>query len=504
VSRSTLLLAALAVLVAAALVTVLCFPGLFKSQEQSVDDLVRRAMKQWRIPGLALAVVHDDRIVCLKGYGVRAADESGAVTADTLFPLASCTKSFTTLAMGMLVDEGKMAWDDPVRSHLPDFHLSDPLADAGATLRDLVTHRTGVATHDLLWYYSPFDLRERVRRAGKLEQARPFRSGLQYQVVLFGAAGLAVGRASGGTWQDYVQQRILDPLEMASSRCTFPGEAPGRDLASPHRKEPAGQVAVVPRYPLEAPDPAGSLHSTARDLANYLRFQLGDGTWEGRRLISAEQLAATHTPQVVVPGAGYVARMNPETLFVHVGMGWVVQDYRGKLLVMHGGAIDGFRTHVTLVPEARLGIAVLSNLGGTLACLALSNELVDLLLGLPTRDWSTYYMELFRDGERQDEARARALRERRSPGAKPPRPLAAYEGVYRDSAYGDCRITAESGQLIWSWGQNHCRLEYLEDETFLATVGPLVDAPFVFTPGPGETSASFRAMNRVFERVKGE
>src|SRR5262249_27706074 len=158
--------------------------------------------------------------------------------------------------------------------------------------------------------------------------------------------------------QAFVEKRILGPLEMKASRCTFPADNPKAELASPHHKE-GGKVATLPRYPLTEPDPAGSIHSTARDLARYLRFQLGDGTWQGQGLISAESLAEPHTPQVVLRRVGGARLINPETLFLHYGMGWIVQDYRGKLLVMHGGSIDGFRAHLTLVPEARLGIALL-------------------------------------------------------------------------------------------------------------------------------------------------
>jgi CubicO group peptidase (beta-lactamase class C family) len=484
----------------AALGGLYCFPALLHSQDRAADQLVKRTMKQWKIPGLALAVVQDDNVVYLKGFGERQLGTSAPITPDTVFPIASCTKSFTTLAMGMLVDEGKMGWDDPVRKHLPDFHLSDAHADALVTLRDLVTHRTGVATHDLLWFQSPWSLEERVKRAGKLEQARPFRSGFQYQVVLFGAAGLAVGSASGTTWQSFVQQRILDPLAMKSSWCAFPGERSSAELASPHVKGPSG-IVVAPRYPLDEPDPAGSIHSTARDLAEYLRFQLGDGTWHGQRLISAESLAEPHTAQVVLRLEGAARAMNPETLFLHYGMGWVVQDYRGKLLVMHGGSIQGFRAHLTLVPEARLGLALLNNFDSGLANLALSNSLVELFLGLPAKDWSTYYLELSEQTEAEERARAKELRDRRAKDGGPGHPLASYVGTYEDSAYGTSQIDEEDGKLVWRWGKMKIPLEPYEEDTFLANYGPLVDAVFEFGRGKGGSIETLRAMDRVFRRV---
>jgi CubicO group peptidase (beta-lactamase class C family) len=465
---------------------------------KAIDDVAKRTMKQWQTPGLALVVVHDDRVVYLKGLGVREVHKPDLVTADTVFPLASCSKSFTTLAMGMLVDEGKLDWDEPVRKHVPYFHLADKLADADVTLRDLVTHRTGVGSHDLLWYATPWTLEERIRRVGKLDLDMPFRAGFRYQVVLFGAAGVAVGNASKSSWQDFVQERILDPLKMKSSRCTQPPANEGNQ-ASPHRKGEDGKVATTPRFAFTAPDPAGSIHSTARDLASYLRFQLGEGKWNGKQLISAESLAEPQTAQVVLRRAGAAKLMNPETQFLHYGMGWIVQDYRGKRVLMHGGSIDGFRIHLTLVPEARLGIALLNNLDGGFANLALSNSVLDLFLGAPAKDWSTYYLEVFEAGEREDRARAKELRNQR--GAKgPPRALQDYVAVYEDAAYGSCKIELDKNGLIWNWEKLRAPLEYFQGDVFLANYGPLVDTAFIFTASKDGTVESFRAMGRVFRR----
>ncbi len=471
-----------------------------QAHDAALDALARRAMKQWRIPGLAIAVVRDDRVLYLKGLGLRELGKPDPVTPDTIFPLGSCTKSFTTLAMGMLVDEGKLDWDDPVRRRVPWFHLADACADESVTLRDLVTHRTGVGSHDLLWYRSPWDLEERIRRAGKLELSRPFRTAFQYQAVLFSVAGLAVGRASGGTWEDFVQQRILDPLEMKASLCALPEGAAKRELASPHREGADDKVAVVPRYPMATPDPTSTLHSTARDLTNYLRFQLGDGAWKGRRLISAESLAEPHTPQLVLRRVGLAKAMNPETLFLHYGMGWVVQDYRGKLLVMHGGAIDGFRVHLTLVPEAHLGIAILANVEGAFLTLALNNGLVDHLLGLPTRDWDGYYAALHDEQMRDERARAKALRERLAQSRGALRPLSAYAGTYHDDAFGDCRVEVRKGKLVWTWTSQRCELEHLQGDVFVGSNDLLNDAMFVFTPGPGGRAQTLHVLDRSFER----
>ena len=482
-----------------ALIGLLFCPGAARAQKAAIDELARTAMKQWQIPGLALVVVHNDKIVYREGFGVRTLGKPDPVTDDTVFPIASCTKSFTTLAMGMLVDDGKLDWDDPVKKHVPYFRLSDPCADAAVTLRDLVAHRTGVGSHDLLWYGVDWPLEKRIRQACQLDLAMPFRSSFRYQVIYFGAAGVAVGNASKSTWEDFVQGRILTPLEMKATRCAFPADK-DVELASPHRRGEDGKVTVIPRYPLGEPDPAGSIHSTARDLANYLRFQLDDGTWKGKRLISKENLAEPQTPQVVLRRQGAARLLNPETLFLHYGMGWVVQDYRGKLLIMHGGSIDGFRAHLTLAPELRLGIALLNNLDGGLANVALSNSIVDLVLGAPPKDWIGYFHELQESGEREDRAHAKQLREKRAKDKPPTAPLKAFVGAYHDAAYGDCKIELEKGRLIWIWEKVRAPLEHFEGDVFLANYGPLVDTAFTFRVEPAGPVSSFRAMDRVFRR----
>jgi CubicO group peptidase (beta-lactamase class C family) len=467
-------------------------------QSQQIDALVKDAMKQWGVPGLALAIVLEDRVVYLKGHGVREWGRPEPVTANTIFPVASCTKPFTSLAVGMLISDGKMSWDDPVRKHVPFFHLSDPLADANVTLRDLLAHRTGVGSHDLLWYKAPWDLEERIRKIGSVELENSFRSRFHYQAILFGTAGYAAGKAFGGDWRDLVQKRVLSPLGMKSSCPVYP-KGPV-ELAMPHRHDARGNIVPMDRYPLDQPDPAGSLHASAGDLSRFVRFQLGDGTWHGQRLIAADQLAETHTAQMVIPRDGFARVMNPATVQISYGLGWIIQDYHGRLLLQHGGAIDGFRAHLSLVPEAKLGIALLNNLDRGFMNLALSNTLIDHVLGLPHRDWNAYYLDIQRREEDQLKARAEALRTARKAGTRPTLPLQAYAGEYREAAYGTCEVSLKEGQLIWLWGNWRCPLRHYEDDIFLAD-GEGMNGPAEFRVGKDGTVRSLKMIGRVFERV---
>src|SRR5262249_31284615 len=218
--------------------------------------------------------VYRGRVIIARGYGVKQLGKKEPVTGDTLFPLASCTKAFTTTAMAMLVDEGKLAWDDPVRKHVPFFRLADPLADAKVTLRDLLCHRTGVASHDLLCYRAPWNLEEQIRRIGKAEPSRSFRSAFQYQSIMFIAAGHGIGTAAATPWGEFVQKRIFTPLDMSSASVTTAAALKSADHAIPHQRNKEGKVEAEPWYRFEEPNPAASVNASARDLSKWLRFQL--------------------------------------------------------------------------------------------------------------------------------------------------------------------------------------------------------------------------------------
>jgi CubicO group peptidase (beta-lactamase class C family) len=472
---------------------------------KAIDAAVRRSLEVWQVPGVAVGIVRDGEVIYLKGHGVREAGGKDAITPDTLFPVASCTKAFTTAAMAILVDEGKMGWDDPVRKHVPFFRLSDPLADANVTLRDLVCHRTGLAGHDLLWYRSPWSVEEIVRRAGRLPLDRPFRTAFQYQSAMFMAAGLAVQSAAGQPWEQFVQKRLLDPLEMKATVFTSTAALRSADCASPHRINGLGRAEVMPRYPLKAPDPAGSIHSSARDLCKWLRFHLDEGSVGERRLVSARELGQTHTPQMVIGLDRHARALWPDTAQMSYGMAWVIQDHRGHKLVSHSGAIDGFRAHLTMVPDQRLGIVILGNLHHTRMNLALSNTLLDLLLGLPRKDWDGLIREALLRGEREEAEKARARKERRHHGTRPSREAAAYAGDYEHPAYGTAHVSVERGRLVWRWNHFGGPLEHFHYDTFVLPDAVLGEPHIVFTLGEDGGVVSMKVlgnMNVEFRRVK--
>lgn len=469
-----------------ALALALLLPLSSTSQAQSldaaaIDAIIQEAMKAWQVPGAAVVIVKGDEVVYLKGHGVRAAGAEPSVTPDTLFAIASTSKAFTTTAIAMLADDGKLAWDDPVRKHVEFFRLADPLADEQVTLRDLVTHRTGLSRNDLLWFGSPWGREEIIRRIGHVPLTKSFRSAYQYQNIMYLTAGVAAGNASKSTWEELVQKRLFDPLGMTGANFSARDAVKAADHSTPHLRSKSGKVETIPWRNIDNVGPAGSINSGVRDLGKWVRFQLGDGTFEKKRLLSARGFAELHAPQVVIPldGASGVSSftrdMNPETNLMSYGLGWVIQDYRGHVLVSHGGSIDGFRSQVALVPRARIGMAILSNLGRTQFPEAVRNSLVDHLLATPKKDWNALLIGLGKKGEAAQEAQLKKREAERHQGTKPSRELASYAGNYEHAAYGTVTVALDEGMLVVQWSNFKLRLEHYHFDTFAGRGDPIVD-----------------------------
>ena len=469
-----------------------------------IDKIVEDALKAWQVPGASIAIVQGDKVVHLKGYGVKEQGTTNPVTPDTLFAIGSTSKAFTTTAMAMLVDEGKMKWDDPVRKHVEFFRLSDPLASEQVTLRDIITHRTGLARHDLLWYRSPWSREEIIRRIGSVKLTRPFRSVWQYQNIMYATAGYAVGAASKSSWEEFVQKRIFDPLGMtgANFSATVAEKAP--DHASPHIKGSDGRVTVIPWFNLDNAGPAGSINAGARDMSKWVRFQLGNGTFEGKRLVSASNMAEMHTPQMVVPvdEAAY-----PYTNMMSYGMAWFIHDYHGQLMIAHTGGIDGFRARVVLLPKQKIGIVILTNssVGTSSASMhvAATNSIVDLLLGLPKTDWNARYGDQVKAMESQAASFEQRRAARRQKDTHPSRELASYAGTYEDAAYGQVNVAVEGGSLVLKWNNFKAKLEHFHYDTFMAKdQSPLGDEMVVFNLGAGGEVEQVSLLGTEFKRVR--
>lgn len=435
--------------------------------ESAVDKVVQEAMKLWQVPGLSIAVVHKDQVVYLKGFGVRELGKTDAVTPDTQFAIGSTTKAFTTTAMAILVDEGKMKWDDPVRKHIDWFKLSDPLADGQVTLRDLVTHRTGVEGHDSLWYGTSLNREEVLRRAAHLPMKHPFRSIWDYNNLMYSAAGYAAGKADGSTWEEVVRKRILDPLGMTNTNFSTTEAIKSADHATPHRKKQK-KVEPIAWRNIDNIGPAGSINAGARDMVKWVRMQLGKGKFEGKRIISAEALAKTHQPQMVVHMEG-LELVFPDSVQTTYAMGWLVQDYHGRPIVEHNGGIDGFSAHVALYPKDKLGIVILANMNEVqIMELGLTQSIADMVLGLPKTNWLARMFVLEGIGNLAKPFSKAGSAKKQHKDTKPSRDLEAYAGAYEDPAYGIATVTLVDGALQIKWDRFRINLTHFHFDVFKA------------------------------------
>ena len=436
---------------------------------QNFDKDAREAMAAWQLPALALAVVQDGKVTFVKAYGVKEVGKTEPVSVDTLFQIGSTTKAFTTTAMAMLVDEKKLDWDDPVRQHLPYFRLSDPCAEA--TLRDIVSHRTGLSRHDELWDNSGLTRDDILHRVAGLKLSKPSRTAYQYNNIMFMAAGEVVAAGSKTSWDDFVRTRIFEPLGMTHTRTAFADWN-----ASDHAGGHAFTHGVVKARTVDDDTNlgrAGTIMSSARDMAQWLRFQLAGGVIDGKRLVSEAALDETRAPLTPIRIDDESRVTNPFTHVQSYAMGWNVSDYRGELLVAHGGALNGFRTQVAMLPERNAGVVTMTNVGRGYGVIALRNTLLDEILhAAPPRNWNDVYLLVEKKADEKAE-KAKADREaRRFKDTHPSRDLAAYAGTYHDAAYGDATIALENGALVFRWQKLSIPLTHDNYDTFRAVSEP--------------------------------
>jgi CubicO group peptidase (beta-lactamase class C family) len=440
-----------------------------KAPLQGFDAYVTKAMQDWKVPGLAIAIVRNDSVVFAKGYGTRTMGTQQPVDEHTLFAIGSASKAFTATLVAMLVDEKKMRWDDAATTYLPALEMYDPYVARELTVRDLLTHRSGLARGDLMWYATDYDRDEILRRVRFLKPSWSMRARYGYQNIMYLAAGQAVAKVAGKSWDDVLRERIFQPLGMEESNSSTRPLANLRNVATPHQ-DIDDTLRVIPWHNIDNIAPAGSINSSVSDMAKWLRFQLAEGKVAGKSLVAASALGETHSPQVVMPLSNDSRQINPYTHLASYGMGWVIQDYRGREIRQHGGNIDGMSALAAFVPEEKLGIVVLTNANGSPMPAISMYRALDAMLAQPARDWSAEYMKVRARGrERAKEAESKRLAQRAS-GTKPSLPIEKYAGVYADSLYGDVRITQNGGRLVAKYGTMfEGELEHWHYDTFRAT-----------------------------------
>lgn len=415
---------------------------------RALDRTIAQAREAWGVPGLAVAIVKDGDVVLAKGYGVRSITEGGAVDENTLFAIASNSKAFTTASLAMLVDDGTLSWDDRVQDWLPWFEMYDPWVSHEMRIQDLLCHRSGLGTYsgDLLWYGTTYDAEEVVRRLRYLEPAGEFRASYGYSNLMFITAGQVLEAAAGEPWADFVQEHILTPLGMDRTVTSTTALAATDNVAIPHGTDAEGVLRPYDWYNWDAMAAAGGIISSVADMTKWIRLQLGHGTVDGRTYFSSSAsttMWTVHNPFRV--SSGY-RETYPSTHFRGYGLGWSLNDYKGRMVASHGGGYDGMFSRVVLVPDEKLGMVILTN-SMTGISTALANTILDAYLGGDHRDWSATMLESFRASEERElQRRHDAITSTLHGG--PSLPLDAYTGTYGGPMYGDGTITLEDGHLV--------------------------------------------------------
>jgi len=425
---------------------------------------VAKAMKTWQIPGLSIAIVRNDSVIYAKGFGVLGAKSATPVDQRTLFEIGSSSKAFTATLVAMLVGEGKMHWDDRLTTYLPDFRMSDAVANEEVTVRDALTHRSGIARGEFVWLGAGISRDEVLHRVRFLKPESPFRSRYSYQNMMFLAAGQAVAHAAGSTWDDLVRERIFTPLGMTSTVTTY------RGLTNTNVAIPSGldHDTVFAKRPFNAENiaPAGAIISSVTDMAQWLRFQLNDGVVNGKRLVTSAALRETHTPQILMSSGGERADSASVKRFSSYGMGWMVEDYRNQLSWQHGGNTLGMTAAVGMLPEKKVGVVVLSNMQGAQLPQLLEQYVFDRELGAPMRDLSAEAYERFLKKRRRADSVQTVQLAGHTANAEPSIPLAAFVGTYADSLYGDMTVSMAGGQLELARGAIKAPLVYWNANNF--------------------------------------
>ena len=457
----------------------------------SIDARIRGEMRRYGVPGMALAVVSGEETVYTGLFGVKDIETGVPPDARTRFACASITKSFTASALGILRDEGKLDWAEPVRRYLPGFSMRDTAA-ADVTLWDMLSHNTGLPRHDMSWYnynQTDFPTAEYVARIAQQPPNKPFRTGYEYNNFMYAAAAYAAEQIAGMPFRDFLRTRIFEPLGMSDTTCELAGLRDAPNTAKPYKKQ---QDALVQAAYLnfDGMAGAGAINSTVADMAAWLAVNINGGAHKDVRILSEKTLAEIHTPRTVVPALPY--GFVPQKPLAAYAFGWNAEPYRGRLALCHSGLTSGYSSYMTFMPAEKLGIVLLMNLHHSPFHFAAAAELFDHILGGGDgTDWFAFYEARKHAMLRPQMEQNARVESARRPEARPTRPLEAFAGLYRHAGYGALSVGLGADGLLLRYNGMSAVLRHSHDDTFDFVFAPdeppnLLTASF-HTPRGGET-----------------
>ncbi len=427
-----------------------------KSAPPDLDVFVNKVLKTFEVPGMSIAIVKDGKVLLTKGYGVKNINEPGNVDAHTLFGIASNSKAFTATALGILVEEGKIKWDDPVIKYLPWFRMSDPYITVHMTIRDLLVHHSGLGLGggDLLWWpHSTYTREEIERRIAEIPLATSFRHNFAYDNVLYLIAGSVIEKVSGESWEDFIKKNIMDRIGMNESISDITKLPEQKNVAHPHAIV-SGKLQTVKPFHDKVTDPAGGINASASDIAKWMIVQLDSG-----RAANGTQLFTPNTTknlwELVTP---IKVSKTPEQLaplqhnFYGYGLGFFLTDYRGYKMVTHTGGLPGYVSRITMIPNLKLGVAVFTNQESGAAFSAVTYHILDYYMNAEPFDWLKGYEWLRNQIDSRISSADKKSAEEHDSTAGPSLPLEKYTGTYRDAWYGDVIIELKDNHLVMKFG----------------------------------------------------
>jgi CubicO group peptidase (beta-lactamase class C family) len=439
--------------------------------KDSLDIYINRALTNWRIPGVAVCVVKDNKVIIMRGYGVKELGLANKVDENTLFMIGSNTKAFTATALAMLQEEKKLSLDDYVTKYLPGFKLENKAAGEQAMVRDLLCHRLGFKTFqgDFTFYNTNLTSPQIIEKLGRMKASYPFRTKWGYTNSAFLTAGEIIPRITGKSWETYIRDNIFAPLGMGNTLALTADMPKSLNRTVPHTLVD-GRLTAIPYGLLDNMAPAMGICSSVNDMSKWVLALLNNGKVGSRQVIPAAAIEATRQPQDIVGSAHH---LNGETDYELYGLGWFIQDYAGHHLVMHDGGVNGYVSSVTLVPQDHLGIIILTNTDQNDFYEALRWEIMDAFFKMPYRDYSDAYLKLYKDKEETEQRIDKKLKDSVALNLLPALPIASYMGTYNNELYGNLVITQGENNDLEIRFEHHTkmfvRLQPLGANRFYAT-----------------------------------
>lgn len=438
--------------------------------KDSLDSYVNRALADWQIPGIAVCIVKNGKVVLMKGYGVKDYDTKEKVDENTLFMIGSNTKAFTATALAMLDADKKLSLDDKVTKWIPEFKLNNKAAGEQAIIRDLLCHRIGFRTFqgDFTYWTSNLTRKQVIEKMSHIKATYPFRTTWGYTNAAFLTAGEIIPKATGMAWEDFIKKSIFDPLEMQNTLALSKDFPNASNKCTPYTKA-EGKLVKIPYCYIDNLAPAGSIGSSVQDMSHWVMMQLDNGRYNGRQVVPSSAIAETRTPHSILGNGGSLFN---EGHFALYGLGWFLEEYCGKKIVSHTGGVNGFVTSVTLVPEEKLGIIVFTNTDQNAFFEALKWEIMDAYFDKPYRNYTNVFLSSYKLRLGKDQKRDESLKDSAAMHLKTELPIASYTGNYFNDVYGNMAVVFENGQLKMKFSHHpnmFAKLESLGGNRFYAT-----------------------------------